>query len=166
MDRVAKMLRMIAVNSIGGLYWLPRGARHRIYRACGIAVGRGTHIFPGQLIRPGPVSFGDGVFVNGRCTFEPGRAGILVEDDVFIAQNVTITAQTHGIGPGTKRAGDVVEEPVRIGRGSWIGTAAVVLPGVTVAPGCIIGAGAVVTRDTEPDSLYTGVPARRVRGLD
>jgi acetyltransferase-like isoleucine patch superfamily enzyme len=32
-----------------------------------------------------------------------------------------------------------------------------------IAKGCIIGANAVVTHDTEPNGLYAGVPARRLR---
>ncbi|WP_342777343.1 acyltransferase [Modestobacter excelsi] len=156
---------MVVVNSVASLYWMPRSLRNRLYRHCGIQVGRDVFIFPGQLIRPGRMTFGDRVFVNGRCTFEPGRAGIDIEDDVFIAQNVTITAATHKIGPPSKRAGAVMSRAVIIGRGSWIGAAATVLPGVTVAPGCVIAAGAVVTRDTQPDGLYVGVPARRIRSL-
>jgi acetyltransferase-like isoleucine patch superfamily enzyme len=136
-----------------------------MYRCCGIHVGRDVFIFPGQLIRPGRMAFGDRVFVNGRCTFEPGQAGIDIEDDVFIAQSVIITAETHEIGPRSQRAGAVISRAVVIGRGSWIGAAATVLPGVTVAPGCVIAAGAVVTKDTQPDGLYVGVPARRLRSL-
>ena len=41
----------------------------------------------------------------------------------------------------------------------------IVLPGVTIGEGCIMGAGAVITQDTEPDSVYLGVPARKVRSL-
>jgi maltose O-acetyltransferase len=40
-----------------------------------------------------------------------------------------------------------------------------VLPGVTIGAGCAVAAGAVVTADCEPDGLYAGVPARRVRDL-
>jgi acetyltransferase-like isoleucine patch superfamily enzyme len=40
-----------------------------------------------------------------------------------------------------------------------------VLPGVTVAAGCVTAAGAVVAADTEPDGLYAGVPATRIRDL-
>lgn len=36
----------------------------------------------------------------------------------------------------------------------------IVLPGVRLAQGCVIGAGALVTKDTEPWTVYTGVPAR------
>jgi maltose O-acetyltransferase len=40
-----------------------------------------------------------------------------------------------------------------------------VLDGVTIGAGCVIAAGAVVTRDCEPDGLYAGVPAVRKRDL-
>jgi maltose O-acetyltransferase len=111
------------------------------------------------------LDIGDRVFVNGRCTFEPGEAGIVVEDDVFLAQNVVVTAVTHEIGSSAQRAGRNIHRQVVIGRGSWIGAAAVILPGVTVGRGCIIAAGAVVTRDTAPDGLYAGIPAKRIRSL-
>lgn len=45
-------------------------------------------------------------------------------------------------------------------RDVWIGANTTVVSGVRIAEGCIIGANAVVTRDTEPFSLYAGVPAR------
>lgn len=54
---------------------------------------------------------------------------------------------------------------VRIGMGTWIGAGAVVLPGVTIGPGCVVAAGAVVVRHCEPNGLYAGVPARRVKEI-
>jgi len=36
------------------------------------------------------------------------------------------------------------------------------MAGVTIADGCVIGAGAVVTKDTEPYSVNAGVPARKI----
>ena len=49
-----------------------------------------------------------------------------------------------------------------IGDDVWIASNAAVLPGVTVAKGCVIGAGTVVTKSTEPYSVYLGSPARRI----
>lgn len=40
------------------------------------------------------------------------------------------------------------------------------MPGVTVKKGCIIGAGAVVTKDTDEFGVYAGVPARLIRKLE
>lgn len=53
--------------------------------------------------------------------------------------------------------------PTTIGSDVWIGTKAVIRDGVTVGHGCVIGAGAVVTKDTEPYGIYVGVPAKLKR---
>ena len=47
----------------------------------------------------------------------------------------------------------------------FIGYSAVILPGVTVGPNAIVGAGAVVTRDVPPDSVVVGVPARVISSV-
>ena len=54
-------------------------------------------------------------------------------------------------------------KPVVIGNDVWIGGRVVILPGVTIGDGCIIGAGAVVSRDIPPYSVAVGVPAKVVR---
>ena len=41
----------------------------------------------------------------------------------------------------------------------------VVLPGITLGIGSSVGAGAVVTKDTEPWTLYVGVPAKPIKKL-
>ena len=41
----------------------------------------------------------------------------------------------------------------------------VVCPGVTVGEGCVIGAGAVVTRDIPPHSFAAGNPCRVIREI-
>ena len=49
-----------------------------------------------------------------------------------------------------------------IGNDIWIGFGAIILSGVSIADGCIIAAGAVVTKDTEPYAIYAGVPAKKI----
>lgn len=56
----------------------------------------------------------------------------------------------------------VISEPVIFKKFATLGVNCVVLPGVTLAEGCIVGAGAVVTKDTEPWGIYAGVPAKFV----
>jgi acetyltransferase-like isoleucine patch superfamily enzyme len=48
----------------------------------------------------------------------------------------------------------------------FIGHGAIVLPGVTIGPNAVVAAGAVVSRDVEPNSVYGGVPAKRLCSLD
>ncbi len=54
-------------------------------------------------------------------------------------------------------------QPITLVEDVWLGANVTVTGNVTIARGCVIGANAVVTRDTEPMGLYTGVPARRLR---
>lgn len=63
-----------------------------------------------------------------------------------------------------------VEAPVAIGDYVFIGTGAMIMPGVTLGDGAIVAAGAVVTHDVGPYTIVGGVPARpigkRTRDLD
>lgn len=52
--------------------------------------------------------------------------------------------------------------PVVIGRDSYIGAGAIVLPGVRVGERSVVAAGAVVTRDVPAGETWGGVPARLV----
>lgn len=52
---------------------------------------------------------------------------------------------------------------VRIGNDVWIGCGVIVMPGVSIGDGAVVGAGAIVTKDVEPYSVVSGVPARLMR---
>jgi acetyltransferase-like isoleucine patch superfamily enzyme len=55
---------------------------------------------------------------------------------------------------------------IRVLDNSFVGLRAILLPGVTVGPNSIVGAGSVVTRDVPPGSVAAGVPARVLCTLD
>lgn len=57
-------------------------------------------------------------------------------------------------------------EPVRVDDDVWLGAKSSVLKGVTVGRGSIVGTGAVVTKDVPPFSIVAGVPARKVGEVD
>jgi acetyltransferase-like isoleucine patch superfamily enzyme len=58
-------------------------------------------------------------------------------------------------------------KPIRIGDYCFIGTNSVVLGGVTIADRCVTGAKSLINKPLgETDSLYAGVPARRVKSLE
>jgi acetyltransferase-like isoleucine patch superfamily enzyme len=48
----------------------------------------------------------------------------------------------------------------------FIGYGCIILPGVTIGPNAIVGAGSVVTRDVPPNSVVVGAPARRIASVD
>lgn len=59
---------------------------------------------------------------------------------------------------------DVIEKGgIRIGNDVWIGDNVILMGGISIGDGSIIGAGSVVTKDTEPYGIYAGVPSRLIR---
>ena len=57
------------------------------------------------------------------------------------------------------------DKGVEIERNVWIGMRCIILKGVTIGENSVIGAGSVVTKDVEPNSVYAGNPARLIRKL-
>ena len=53
--------------------------------------------------------------------------------------------------------------PITLVEDIWIAANTTITANTTIARGCVVGANAVVTHDTEPMGLYAGVPARRIR---
>ncbi|TAM77173.1 acyltransferase [bacterium] len=87
---------------------------------------------------------------------------VTIGSDVLIAGGVYIGDANHGAGARGENPlhAPLVVKPVVIGDGTWIGERAAVMAGVTLGEGCIVGAGAVVTRSFLPFSIIGGVPAR------
>ncbi len=114
------------------------------------------------------VHIGKGSFLNHNTGLYVGSgdAQITIGENVFIANDCVITTCSHEIGTSEKRAGKCTYNPVVIENGVWIGANSTILPGVTIRKGTIIAAGAVVTHDCLPDSIYAGVPAKKIRDLN
>jgi len=93
-----------------------------------------------------PVSIGNDTIVGPRCYIVGGGSYNIDRADVLIRQ--------QGIAAD---GGCVVESNV------WLGAAVNVIGGVTVNSGAVVAAGAVVTRDLEPNSVSAGVPARTIK---
>ena len=84
---------------------------------------------------------------------------------MLIGSNVTISSGQHPIDGDTPPVfhRQSVPRPIVIGDDVWIGAGAVIVPGVTLANGTVVGANAVVTKDTQPYGVYVGAPARYIR---
>jgi maltose O-acetyltransferase len=151
------------VNVLAASALFPPAARLRIYRQFGFDLDSIT-IQPGCYFHTTDISIGRDTVVN-HCCFVENVAGVSIGANTALAPFVRIHTSTHSIGPHSARHGKWRAESVRIGSGCWVGAGAVFLAGVTVGDGCVIGAGSVVTEDCEPDGVYAGTPARRVRDL-
>ena len=109
------------------------------------------------------IILGRNVFVNHACTFMD-RGGITLEDEVLIGPKVNLITTNHPLPPSERRA--TISHPILIRKKVWIGTAATIMPGVTIGENSIVGAGAVVTRDVPANTVVGGVPAKFLKKLD
>jgi hypothetical protein len=96
-----------------------------------------------------------GNFQSPGCYFQAFAARIVLKKGVRIAPNVGLITANHQ--PGSLEEHQAGQDIV-IGERSWIGMNAVILPGVTLGPDTIVGAGTVVTRSfPEGGVVLTGV---------
>ena len=61
-----------------------------------------------------------------------------------------------------KEARALVKQSI-IGNDVWIGTNAILFPGIKIGNGAIIGAGAVVNKDVPDYAIVAGIPAKIIR---
>ena len=92
---------------------------------------------------------------------------VTIGNHVNLAQGVTITALNHNFENITLRIDQqgVSTNTVTISDDVWIGTNAVVLPGVTIGTHSVVAAGAVVTKDVPPYTIVAGVPAKVIKTI-
>ncbi|WP_238941033.1 acyltransferase [Sphingomonas beigongshangi] len=157
-------LRYATLNAVQRSGMIPAGFRRRIVRRLGHRLSDQTYLSEGIFLSGDGLRTMGSISINARC-FIDANAPIEIGEGVRIACEVMLVTTTHAVGPASERAGDIRYDGIRIGEGSWIGARATILPGVSVASGCIIAAGAVVAGNTEANGVYAGVPARRIKEL-
>lgn len=135
--------------------------RERLSEITGTDIDNSTTIFPPFYTNFGRfVALGKNVFINHACSFLD-MGGIIIEDDVMIGPRVNLTSETHPLDPNERET--VIPRPILIQKNAWIGSAATILPGVTIGENAVVAAGAVVSRDVPANAIVAGIPAKVVK---
>lgn len=140
--------------------WPFHAVRNAYYRGvCRVALAEGSSIHMGAVLYTlGGVTIGAGTTIDQGARLD-GRGGLTIGQGVSIAPDVyLLTADHDPQSPDFEGR----TAPIVIEDHAWLGTRAMVLPGVTVGRGAVVAAGAVVTKDVPPYALMAGVPARRI----
>ena len=128
-----------------------------------IKIGNNTKIQSHVYIGNGNnINIGSCCQINERVKLD----NVSISDYVMIAPGVTILGKMHSfrnIDTPMILQGENEVQQTLIEHDVWIGTNAIIMPGLKIAHGCIIGAGAVLTKDTLPFGIYGGIPARLIK---
>ncbi|WP_206486231.1 acetyltransferase [Thalassotalea sp. G2M2-11] len=107
------------------------------------SLGSGNVVFANAVINPGTK-------IANACIINTGAT---IDHDCQLADAVHIS-------PGANLAGGV-----NVDEQSWFGVGSCSIQAINIAKNCQIGAGAAVTKNTQANGLYVGVPAKRIKDL-
>jgi len=110
----------------------------------------------------GSFIMGNNSVVNQRCRLDT-RGSILIGSNVSISAEVCILTADHDLQSPTFEGRT---KTVSIADFVFVGTRAMILPGVVVGRGAAIGAGAVVTRNVPEYAIVAGCPAVQIGSRD
>ncbi|MBN1213860.1 MAG: N-acetyltransferase [Candidatus Lokiarchaeota archaeon] len=141
----------------------------------GVTIGEGTKIWHFSHIQSGAkigkkcvfgqnVNVGNNVSIGDYCKVQNNVSiyeGVTLEDYVFCGPSMVFT---NILDPKCKypQVGADFYVKTLVKEGASIGANATIVCGVTLGKHCLIGAGAVVTKDVPDYALIVGVPARQV----
>jgi acetyltransferase-like isoleucine patch superfamily enzyme len=110
------------------------------------------------------ISIGNNVGI-GEFAYLGGAGGLSIGDDCIIGQYFSCHPENHFFNETDKpiRLQGVSRQGIIIGNNCWIGSKVTVLDGVSLGDGCVIAAGAVVTKSFPENSVIGGVPAKLIR---
>ncbi|MGR2667470.1 acyltransferase [Vibrio campbellii] len=88
-------------------------------------------------------------------------------DNVYISVDARLICHDGSTLPFRNQYPDFeLAGKIDVGDNVFIGTRAMILPGVTIGNNCIIGANSVVTRDVPDNTVVGGNPARIIKSTD
>ena len=119
--------------------------RIMLLRACSYTIGKKVYIGE-RVIIVDKLSDKNNLVIGDRVSIAPGSIFVTSSDPNF-----------SRISPYVK----TVNGRIVIEDDAWIGAGAIILPDIKIGNGAVVGAGAVVTKDIQPYTIVTGVPAKK-----
>ena len=128
-----------------------------------------AYIFKKHNIKIGKYSYGYNTrdiaretIIGAFCSIASDvKIGLMNHPVEYVSSNPFLYYEDRGFVQTDKEI--IAKHSVIIKDDVWLGTSAVILPGVTIGRGAVVGAGAVVTCDIPPYEIWGGVPAKRIK---
>jgi galactoside O-acetyltransferase len=102
----------------------------------------------------------DNTYIN-YGSFLSGEGGLYIGENVLVGPYSMFLSGGHEINDQQSiYHSKLTAKPIFISDDCWVGAGAKILGGVTLGKGCVVAAGAVVTRNVPEYAIVTGIPAR------
>lgn len=121
----------------------------------GCVIGKNCNIGQNVVISP-DVKIGDGCKIQNNVSV---YTGVICEDDVFLGPSMVFT---NVINPRAAVSRKHEYRTTLLKKGCSVGANATIVCGHTLGEYCLIGAGAVVTKDVPDFALVVGNPAKQI----
>jgi putative colanic acid biosynthesis acetyltransferase WcaF len=141
--------------------FLPGSAHRRfLLKLFGARIGRRVVIKPGVRIKfPWRLHVGDDVWI-GEDVWIDNLAEVRIGSDVCISQGAYLCTGSHDWSSPYFR---LITRPITVGSGAWLCARSSLGPGVSAGQGAVLTLGSAAHANLDPWSIYSGVPAKRIK---
>ncbi len=123
-----------------------------------------ARMYPEKYAKYIGVNFGKGCRFYGKISWSTEPWIIKLGSNVHVTADVRFVTHDGATLLFRNKEPDLeITKPIIIGDNVYIGTRALIMPGVTIGNNCIVAAGSIVTKDIPNNSLVAGVPARIIK---
>jgi len=134
------------------------GSLHRrlLLRLFGARIGTGVVIKPGVRVKfPWRLEIGDHSWI-GEGVWIDNLAEVKIGANSCLSQEAYLCTGSHD---WSKATFDLMTAPIIVGEGAWVAARAVVAPGVVIGEGAVLGLASLASKSLEARGIYRGVPA-------
>ncbi|VAX14924.1 hypothetical protein MNBD_NITROSPINAE01-570 [hydrothermal vent metagenome] len=132
----------------------------------GIRLGNNCYIGRGSILscKDGNIEFEDFVNISTWCNIS-SNSDIVIGEKTLLGPYASIFATSHNFDDVDEAVLDHgwTSKGVKIGKNCWIGARVTVLDGVDIGDNVVLGAGALVNKDIQPNVVAIGAPAKVVK---
>lgn len=161
----ASAFRQVAWYFVNALFFINplnpvSGIKRALLRLFGAKIGQGVMLKPGINIKyPWKLTIGDHSWIGEKVWID-NLAPVEIGKNVCISQGALLLTGNHDY---TKASFDLFVKGIVLEEGVWIGTRAVVCPGVVCSSHAVLAAASVATANLEAYKIYQGNPAISIK---